>query len=187
MFEIRRLQELDGRFTKAWAARKAAISKDPLAGRSWDNYPKYPTVETPEVREFCIKVTAQLSMYRSKKGIFGCAWIMEAAKDMPAYLWWDQNGSSVPELQSVACMVLAQPASASICERINSEFAFVKDRRRNRLGHNKANKLVRIFHNLRLLHRMKKTVFTEPAIGWLDEPEKAGVTKYGVANYDLLK
>jgi len=38
--------------------------------------------------------------------------------------------------------VLSQPASASICERINSEFAFVKDRRRNRLDHDRANKLV---------------------------------------------
>ena len=47
-----------------------------------------------------------------------------------------------------AAVALAQPASASICERINSEFAFIKDPRRNRLGHEKANKLVAIFHNL---------------------------------------
>ena len=40
-------------------------------------------------------------------------------------------------------------------ERINSEFEFVKDRRRNRLSHEKANKLVALFHNLRLLKRMK--------------------------------
>ena len=45
-------------------------------------------------------------------------------------------------------LVLSQPASASIIERINSEFAFVKDRRRNRLSHKKANKLVGLFHNL---------------------------------------
>ena len=48
----------------------------------------------------------------------------------------------MPELQCFARMVLAQPASASICERINGEFEFVKDRRRNRLDHEKANKLV---------------------------------------------
>ena len=50
-------------------------------------------------------------------------------------------------------LVLAQPASASICERINGEFAFVKDPRRNRLTHAKANKLVGLSHNLRLLAR----------------------------------
>ena len=61
-------------------------------------------------------------------------------------------------------MILAQPASASICERINSEFEFVKDRRRNRLSHYKANKLVRLFHNLRLLKRMKKPQYSEPMI-----------------------
>ena len=48
----------------------------------------------------------------------------------------------MPELQCFARMVLAQPASASICERINGEFEFVKDRRRNRLDHEKAKKLV---------------------------------------------
>ena len=53
----------------------------------------------------------------------------------------------------VARLVLAQPASASICERINGEFAFVKDPRRNRLTHAKANKLVGLSHNLRLLAR----------------------------------
>jgi hypothetical protein len=63
----------------------------------------------------------------------------------------------------------AQPASASICERINSEFEFVKDRRRNRLTHDKANKLVSLFHNLRLLTRMKKPDAAEPAIAWDDD------------------
>ena len=75
-------------------------------------------------------------------------------------------------------MVLAQPASASICERINSEFEFVKDRRRNRLSHVKANKLVGLFHNLRLLKRMKKSEYTEPTIAWGDDLEKSHVTKY---------
>ena len=51
---------------------------------------------------------------------------MSAAKNMPGYLWWDQHGATVPELQAVARMILAQPGSASICERINSEFEFVK-------------------------------------------------------------
>ena len=104
-------------------------------------------------------------------GIFAREWIMDAAKDMPGYLWWDQHGATVPELQAVARMILAQPGSASICERINSEFEFVKDRRRNRLGHEKANKLVALFHNLRLLKRMKKPNYTEPMIAWGDKDE----------------
>ena len=102
-------------------------------------------------------------------------------------LWWDANGSSCPELQYVARLVLAQPASASICERINSEFAFVKDPRRNKLEHEKANKLVAIFHNRRLLARMNKPAYVEPAIGWTTEDNVAGVIKYGVADYEPRK
>ena len=89
----------------------------------------------------------------------------------------------MPELQTVARLVLSQPASSSICERINGEFAFVKDPRRNRLGHEKAAKLVGLFHNLRLLGRMKKPTYTEPALGWNDEDFKAGLIKFGVAEY----
>ena len=98
-------------------------------------------------------------------------------------MWWDLNGASVPELQTVARLVLAQPASSSICERINGEFAFVKGPRRNRLGHVKASKLVGLFHNLRLLTRMKKPAYTEPAIGWNNEDFQTGLVKYGVAEY----
>ena len=65
-----------------------------------------------------------------------------------------------------------------ICERINSEFAFVKDRRRNRLAHSKANKLVGLFHNLRLLKRMRQVTYAEPAIAWTDDLEQSSVTKF---------
>ena len=112
---------------------------------------------------------------------------MTSAEKMPAYLWWDANGASCPELQCVARLVLAQPASASICERINSEFAFIKDPRRNRLQHDKANKLVAIFHNLRLLARMNKPNYVEPAVGWNCEDNHVGVIKYGVADYEPRK
>ena len=61
--------------------------------------------------------------------------------------------------------------------RINSEFAFIKDRRRNRLSHDKANKLVAIFHNLRLLTRMNKPNYVEPAVGWNCEDNHVGVIK----------
>ena len=127
-----------------------------------------------DVQLFCTQVSAQLVLYRGRKGEFARNWIFSAAEGMPAYEWWEQYGSSVPELQTVACIILSQPSSASIIERINSEFSFVKDRRRNRLGHFKANKLVSLFHNLRLLKRMRKLIFTEQCIGWNDEDEQTG-------------
>ncbi|KAL1508463.1 hypothetical protein AB1Y20_004565 [Prymnesium parvum] len=103
---------------------------------------------------------------------------------MPAHLWWQTNGSSTPELQRLSMLVLAQPASASLCERINSEFAFIKDRKRNRLVHDKANKLVSLFHNLRLLLKLKSRNYSEPAVGWADTDIESGVTRWGIPGYD---
>ena len=77
---------------------------------------------------------------------------------------------------------MAQPASASTCERINAEFNFVKDRTRNKLSHEKANKLVALFHNLRLMKRTKKVAYTEPAVGWSDDLEHSTVTKFEPLN-----
>jgi hypothetical protein len=86
------------------------------------------------VQDFVVKINSQLALYKNKKGITGRPGVLLSVKSMPANLWWDQNGSTFKELQMMARIVLAQPASASICERINSEFAFIKDRKRNRLG-----------------------------------------------------
>lgn len=178
LLKVRKLQSETGQFSEAWDKRKKAIVADPNAQKQWTDFPEYPETSNPDIKKFCALANAQLSQYRGKKGIFSHEWIMDSAKDMPAYLWWDQNGASTPELQAVARMVLAQPASASICERINSEFAFVKDRRKNKLAHEKANKLVRLFHNLRLLKRMNKLNYTEPAIGWVEDNERSGVCKF---------
>ena len=176
LLQVRRLNE-QGKFTLIWKQRLEEIRKD--LTKTHKNYPVYPSATSDqEVRSFCAAAHAQLSQYRGKKGSFAWPWVFEGAKTTPAYMWWDTNGSSVPELQVVARMILAQPASASICERINSEFAFVKDRRRNRLAHGKANKLVGLFHNLRLLKRMQKVSYVEPAVGWTDNLEQSAVTKF---------
>jgi hypothetical protein len=174
-------------YESQWKARVAFIDNEPANLASYDKFPTYPSANEPKVSEFCQKVNAQITLYRTKKGTFARSWVMASAEKDPAYLWWDANGSSCPELQYVARLVLSQPASASICERINSEFAFVKDPRRNKLGHEKANKLVAIFHNCRLLTRMNKPAYVEPAIGWNKEDNNAGVIKYGVANYEPRK
>jgi hypothetical protein len=178
LLKVRQMAESDLAMEKQWALRKAMIENDPHKQKTFDNYPTYPTSTDKDVKEFCSLANAQLAMYRGRKGIFARDWVMDSAREMPAHLWWDQNGGSVPELQAFARMILAQPASASICERINSEFEFVKDRRRNRLSHKKANVLVGLFHNLRLLKRMKKPQYTEPAIAWTDDLAKSGVIKY---------
>lgn len=168
-----------------WKKRRELIVNDPKKQLTYEHYPSYPDKGNSHVKDFCSKVNKQLALYRGKKGMFAREYILESAEDMPAYQWWDQHGASMPELKAFATLVLAQPASASICERINSEFAFVKDKKRNRLKHDTANKLVGLFHNLRLLARMKKPDYSEPAIGWNTDENKSGITKYGIDNYSL--
>lgn len=150
-------------FTQLWLARSAAIVADKIPQKSDDNLPSYPDKDDEDVKEFCASVNAQLALYKKRCGIFARTWILDSAKTMPAYLWWDQNGGSTPELQVLARMVLAQPASASICERVNSEFEFVKYRSPPPPP---LNKLVGLFHNLRLLKRMKHPNFYEPMVAW---------------------
>ena len=81
------------------------------------------------------------------------------------------------------CSSVMTTPCGHINERINGEFEFVKDRRRNRLGHEKANKLVSLFHNLRMLKKMKDPQYTEPTISWgdaedEDQRNKARVTQF---------
>ncbi|KAL1503736.1 hypothetical protein AB1Y20_012207 [Prymnesium parvum] len=182
--EVRRqLRERD-EYAKQFKKRAEAIGDDPTKLSTYDAYPTYPSTADEAVSSFCAKVNMQLALYRTKKGIFARQWVVDSATTQPAYMWWDANGASCVELQYMARLVLSQPASSSICERINGEFAFVKDLRRNRLEHSKAQKLVAIFHNLRLMFRMKQASYVEPAIGWNQEDNKTGVTKFGITNYD---
>ena len=183
LVEVRRQLAASDELAKLWKQRAALIAADPTKQVAFTHYPNYPTSKDTVVKAFCAKANAQLAMYRGRKGLFAREWIFDSAEQMPAYMWWDANGASVPELQTVARLVLSQPASSSICERINGEFAFVKDRRRNRLTHEKSSKLVSLFHNLRLLNRVKKPGYVEPALGWNDEDFKSGLIKFGVADY----
>lgn len=187
LMEVRKMEDdknSGDELSKLWKQRAQLIANDPNEWKGYVHYPKYPTKDTPAVKCFCKIVSQQLHMYRDRKGVFSSEWVFEAAETMPATAWWDTYGASVPELQSFAMLLLSQPSSASICERINGEFAFVKDPKRNRLKHTKANKLVALFHNLRLLFRMKKLDYTEPMVGWNEEDKKTGLVKYGVAHYE---
>ena len=110
--------------TMKWKKRASMIAADPVKQSTWTDYPSYVSTSDPEVARFCAAASAQLVLYRGRKGEFARDWIFRATATTPAYEWWEQHGATVPELQTVACMILSLPASASIIERINSEFAF---------------------------------------------------------------
>ena len=62
--------------------------------------------------------------------------------------------------------VLAQPTSASSCERNWSAYDFVHSKSRNQLRHARADKLVYVFSNLRLLTHATAGSYQEAQVGW---------------------
>src|SRR5450759_5024006 len=63
-------------------------------------------------------------------------------------------GSRAKALQTIARRILGQGCSASACERNWNIYSFVHNKVRNRLKHNRADDLVYIYANTRLIrHR----------------------------------
>ncbi|KAG1653664.1 hypothetical protein FOA52_002635 [Chlamydomonas sp. UWO 241] len=79
----------------------------------------------------------------------------EAARKMPAHLWWYEFAlPKAPELSKVAMRLLSICVSSSGLERAWSMYEFIHNRRRNRLRATRTSKLVDIFSNMKLV-RMK--------------------------------
>jgi hypothetical protein len=72
---------------------------------------------------------------------------------MVACEWWDQYGYFWPELRYVAMRISAQPSSASSCERNWSTYTydFIHNKRHNKLTLARADDLVYVFSNLRMV------------------------------------
>lgn len=68
--------------------------------------------------------------------------------------WWVVHGSSTPNLQKLALKLLGQPCSSSCCERNWSTYKFIYSLRRNKIAPQRAEDLVYVHNNLRLLSRL---------------------------------
>ena len=110
----------------------------------------------------------QYASYKAKEGLFGSAAAAADAEAMPAWQWWRMYGAGSPELQKVAMRVLSQVASSSACERCWSVYDFIHSARRNRLAPERAEKLVRIYMNLRLVESNSDPSFEERFIEWVE-------------------
>ena len=71
-----------------------------------------------------------------------------------AYLWWEDYGASMPNLQNPAIQILSQPCSAFGCKRNWSTFQNIHTKKRNRLTQKRLNDLVYVKYNL-CLHKKK--------------------------------
>ena len=113
-----------------------------------------------------VKVVSELELFCSGKGMFSRAVAKASAKQVPAYQWWSSFGASTPVLQQVAIKVLSRVASACSCERNWSTFEFIHSRKRNRLDPSRANDLVYVFSNLRLIKHTVNPEYEEEFPEW---------------------
>ena len=69
----------------------------------------------------------------------------------PLHEWWDSMGGGAKAFQTIARRIPTQVCSTSACERNWCMYSFVNNKVRNRLKHSRAEDLVYIYTNSRLL------------------------------------
>ena len=67
--------------------------------------------------------------------------------------------------------LLAQQASSSASERINSEMGWIKNDKANTMGSKTLENVTWVHHNLRLLNKVEDAAFEEVQILWDEEVE----------------
>ena len=67
--------------------------------------------------------------------------------------WWIVHETSAPMLQFIALKLLGQPCSSSCCKRNWSTYNFIHSMKKNKLTAQRAEDLVYVHNNLRLLSR----------------------------------
>jgi hypothetical protein len=112
------------------------------------------------------KAIAQHAEFMRGEGHMGEPEVQEAAKMMPAYIFWETHGSAWPELQYAAMRICAQISSSSVTERTWSNYDYVHNKRRNRLGVGRAKKLVQVYGRLRTEKASKFQTFADVVIPW---------------------
>lgn len=152
------------------------------------------------------KVLDEYALFSLKAGPFGDVTSLSKRGTADPKSWWANFGSHTPLLQSLAFRLLGQPTSSSCCERNWSVYSFIHSLRRNKLNPKRAEDLVFIHNNLRLLSRntdqyedektkmwdvggdafdsLEDTGFLEFAELSLDEPELESVFFTDDANVD---
>jgi hypothetical protein len=78
---------------------------------------------------------------------------------MPA--WWGDSGASKKVLHDFAARVTSQPISIGAAERCWKAYAHIHCPKRNRLGPERAPKLVRVHYNLRLRRKRSNPEFED--------------------------
>ena len=84
----------------------------------------------------------------------------------PAHQFWNSKGYSFPKLRPLAMRLLAQQASSSASERVNSEMGWLMDDKSNALGQTNLENITWVHHNLRLLNDIQDPAYEDVNILW---------------------
>ena len=79
------------------------------------------------------------------------------SRNMDPRMFWKVHGYMAPQLAKLAVKILNLPATSGAAERCWSPYDFIHNKRRNRLRKDRAEKLVAIFSNCRLLRKVRST------------------------------
>lgn len=99
------------------------------------------------------RVLEEYALFSMKGGPFQDLICITKMDEMEPKSWWANFGAGTPLLQTLAFKLLGQPSSSSCAERNWSTYAFIHSLRRNRLTTSRAQDLVYVHNNLRLLSR----------------------------------
>jgi hypothetical protein len=72
----------------------------------------------------------------------------------------------------VAQKVLSQISCTSACERNWNTYDFIHNKKRNHLRPDRANDLVEVFYNLRLISKVNNIKYEEQMVAWDSEEEE---------------
>ncbi|KAL9689719.1 hypothetical protein QQ045_010108 [Rhodiola kirilowii] len=113
-----------------------------------------------------IKVTNEYASFSLERGDFGDSDAIQMKYTMDPRRWWASFGAATLFPQKLAIRLLGQPTSSSCCERNWSTYAFIHSLKRNKLNLKRAEDLVFIHNNLRLLSRKNPEYLDEKTKMW---------------------
>ena len=109
------------------------------------------------------------------------------AVTMDAVDWRCSYGSETPELEEIAKFFLSQPISSSSAERNWSTYSYIHNVKRNRLNGMRADKLVFIHSNIRLLSRFSDHYKEGPYKKWDIEPDCSYYLDESAARFEEMR
>lgn len=98
-------------------------------------------------------IRKQLSDFTSDGGVFGRPEAIEDRKNMTPLEWWNLYGVAAPQLYALAIKVLSQSINSSVAGRELSSYSFVENAKRNKFNSDRAESLVYVHYNNRILTR----------------------------------